>query len=81
MARKQKQQRITTRSFLVGGIMVTVPASPYCDCEKPTWSGFTKRDDGVWVRPCCMRRTKVMYDKHGDEPLTVPPREQIGAQA
>lgn len=45
---------------------------PYCDCTKVRM-GFTKRDDGAWVRPCCMRRTKEAWEKFGDEPLSHNP--------
>lgn len=41
---------------------------PYCDCERKG-HGFTKRDDGAWVRPCCMRRERAAWEKHGDGPM------------
>ena len=41
---------------------------PFCDCTKVGF-GFTQRDDGVWVRPCCMRRERAAYDRLGDGPV------------
>lgn len=60
----------TTRVLLVGGFRVEVPfvGRPYCDCQ-PMEMGFTKRDDGAWVKPCCMRRTKDMFEKYGDKAI------------
>lgn len=46
-------------------MMVTLP---YCTCKHPK-SGFTKRADGVWVKPCCGRRQKSMWLLHGDTPI------------
>lgn len=57
---------------LFDGTRVKVPATPYCDCVRQG-HGFVKRDDGVWVRPCCMRRAKEAYLRHGDKPLTLEP--------
>ena len=42
----------------------------YCTCGSKKGHGFTKRDDGVWVRPCCMKRDREMWMKHGDRPLS-----------
>lgn len=48
--------------FIIGGISFEVPAKPYCDCYQQA-IGFSKRDDGVWVRPCCRRPAKQAYEK------------------
>jgi len=42
---------------------------PWCDCAKPVWRGFTRRSDGVWVRPCCMRQTETSWKKWRDQPI------------
>jgi hypothetical protein len=52
--------------FMRGGKMLK--RRPWCDCKKVRF-GFTRRDDGAWVRPCCMRRTKESWEKFGDEPI------------
>ena len=67
--RKVVPQPKKVEAFSFGGIVVGVPAAPYCDCERPAWAGLTRRSDGVWVRPCCMRRPKEMYEKYGDGPV------------
>jgi hypothetical protein len=54
-------------TFTVAGSTFTI-RTPWCDCVKVT-GGFTKRADGCWVRPCCNRRTRAMWDKHGDNPV------------
>jgi hypothetical protein len=64
--RKQKQVESTEGMFTLGGFTFR---APYCTCEQPVWKGQTRRDDGVWVRACCMRRTKHMFEKFGDEPV------------
>lgn len=46
-------------------MMVTLP---YCTCKHPG-TGFTRRADGVWVKPCCGRRQKAMWLTHGDHPI------------
>lgn len=54
-------------------VIIEVPdETPYCDCAHPAM-GFTKRYDGVWVRPCCHRPSKDYYDRHGDEPIILSP--------
>jgi hypothetical protein len=55
----------TTDELMVGGFVIEVPAKPYCDCVRPVWKGFTRRNDGRWVRPCCMRPTKQSVEKFG----------------
>jgi hypothetical protein len=79
--RKQPKARLTEHQFMLGGIVIGTPAAPWCDCEKPEWNGLTRREDGIWVRACCMRRTKHMFDLYGDDPVppTVPLGERIGA--
>lgn len=49
-----------------------VKRTPWCDCRKKG-HGFTKRDDGAWVRPCCMRREKAAWLKWQDNPATHNP--------
>jgi len=44
-----------------------VSRKAYCDCAKKGF-GYTKRRDGAWVRPCCMRREKAAWEKWGDGP-------------
>lgn len=41
---------------------------PYCDCLRPA-HGYRKRDDGAWVRPCCMRRERQAFERIGDGPV------------
>lgn len=62
-------------TLVVGGLLIRGPAAPYCDCTHPAM-GFTKRHDGAWVRPCCMRRTQQMFDKFGDGPIPANRRDQ-----
>lgn len=63
---------IVEGASLVGG--VPVRRSPWCDCEKKG-HGYTKRSDGAWVRPCCMRREKAAFLKFGDHPVPTPGSE------
>lgn len=46
-------------------MMVTLP---YCACKHPK-TGYTRRADGVWVKPCCGRRERFMWLAHGDAPI------------
>lgn len=70
MSKRAKPRRVVDY-LTIDGLAIEAPAKPWCDCLHPTWSGSTKRADGIWVRPCCMRRTREMYDRFGDQP--VPP--------
>lgn len=53
---------------------------PWCDCTRKRQVqvlgarqamtvGYTRRDDGAYVRPCCMRRDRLSWEKHGDKPV------------
>ena len=67
-----KQKAVTARKtdiFNLGGVLIPVAATPWCDCS-PRGFGFRKRDDGCWVRPCCNRRERYMWERYGDEPIT-----------
>ena len=65
--------------ILVDPIIVERSSTPYCDCNAEMKRkaarrgggtlGYTKRDDGVWVRPCCMRRERAAWEKWGDSPV------------
>lgn len=66
--RKHLVGAVKSQTLYIGGLALTVPAQPFCDCDHPAM-GFTKRYDGAWVRPCCMRRTQQAYAKHGDGPI------------
>jgi len=46
---------------------------PWCDCEKRKGFGYRKRDDGAWVRPCCMRRERAAFERLGDGPMEHDP--------
>ena len=48
-------------TFVIGDVELILP-TPYCDCVKQG-HGFTKREDGGWVRPCCMRPTRQAYER------------------
>lgn len=58
---------------------VDLEAVPYCDCTPEDRRlymksnrgllGYTKRDDGVWVRPCCMRQEREAWEKRHDQPI------------
>ena len=63
MPKKPEPRPLETEVFVIDGVEYAFAAKPYCDCEKPVWKGFTKRGDGVWVRPCCMRPTKSSHEK------------------
>jgi hypothetical protein len=54
-----------------------VKRRPWCDCKK-IGHGFTKRSDGVWVRPCCNRRPKDTWLKWHDDPI--PPDYLTGKE-
>ncbi len=72
-------QRPVFRSEVIAGVLYEhLPARQYCDCLKPE-RGFIKREDGAWVRPCCLRRAKASFDKFGDGP--VPPMPPVEAAA
>lgn len=71
MRRGSKVLRVPENRFTLGGFSVTVAATPWCDCPSPAM-GFTKTDpgpEGIWVRPCCGRRTESMFLKYGNEPV------------
>lgn len=72
MSRRAKPRPRAVDALEVGGIVIEVPAKPWCDCVNPVWKGLTRRDDGIWVRACCMRRTQHMYERYQDDP--VPPQ-------
>jgi hypothetical protein len=63
MARKEEPSPRMEDVFVIDGVEFVFPAQPFCDCINPVWKGATKRGDGVWVRPCCMRPTKQSYEK------------------
>ena len=56
------------RIYTILDVRVEIPLTPWCDCPKVGF-GFTKRDDGVWVRPCCMRREKGAWLKFHEKPV------------
>lgn len=68
MRKAKTPTRVTQHTYTVAGVTMVVPAAPWCDCDN-IGVGFTKRDDGCWVRPCCMRRTQQVWIEHGDTPF------------
>jgi hypothetical protein len=73
--RVKEGRRLTQHQITVAGLTVTVEALPWCDCT-PAVMGFTKRSDGCWVKPCCMRRTHQMWVEYGDNPVPIGNRER-----
>jgi hypothetical protein len=80
MARKKWQSKIVSHIRYDGTVVYKKFTVGWCDCEKPA-VGFTRRDDGCWVRPCCMRRSKQVFDLFGDNPVPADYAQRVSDAA